>query len=383
MKRYRAAVLAIPLLGLAAGCTSGPGQKKADPEGGDRPALFKVASRQLSQLRIDRVHRSAWAAEVQTTGTVDWDGDHTTQVITQVGGPITRIVADLGRHVKVGDALLYVSSPDLAAAVSAYRKAANRLDLARRALDRNRDLLDHHVIAQKDLEASQADYHDAFTDVQTSLDALRIFGVSKADLEEARTQDVAIRPELAVRSPLAGVVVQRLVLPGQVVQAGSTACFVISDTATLWVQGHLHENELTSVHAGDRVDVRSAASAETFDGRVAYVGAMLDPATRTTPVRVVTANRGGLLKKDQFVDLVIHASARRDVLVVPTSAVLYTSENFPFVYREVQPGRFARAIVRLGAQRGEEFEVLSGLNDGDAIVAEGAVFLQFAESTER
>jgi cobalt-zinc-cadmium efflux system membrane fusion protein len=378
------AAIVVPVLLLVAGCSRAPDAGKAPASNGaDRPALFTVASAQLSQLRLMRVETAVWTTEVQTTGTVDWDQDHTTQAITQVSGPISRIVVDLGRRVAAGDPLLYVTSPDLAGAISSYRKAANRLDLARRTLDRSTDLLAHHVIAPKDLEASQADYNDAFTETQNDLQALRIFGVTAGEIDEAQRQNVPIRSEMAVRSPIGGVVVQKLVLPGQLVQAGATTCFFISDTTIVWVQGHLHDEDLASVRVGDPVDVRAQVAPASLGGTVSYVGAMLDPATRTTPVRVVTANRGGLLKKDQFVDLVVHTSARRSVLTVPTSAVLYTGENLPIVYRQVEPGRFARTPIRVGAQHDGRFEVLTGVREGDTIVAEGGVFLQFAETYER
>ncbi len=380
MKR---AIITLPVLLLVSACARGESQKAPAADPGDRPTYFTVAKQQLPEIGLTRVTPTSWVAEIRTTGTVDWDANRTTQVIAQVGGPISRIVVDLGSRVHTGDPLLYVSSPDLASAISNYRKAENRLALARRTLDRNRDLLAHRVIAQKDFEASEADYNDAFTEVQNDLQALRIFGVTSADIEEAQRQDVPVRSELAVRSPLDGTVVQKQVLPGQLVQAGSTPCFLISDMATVWVQGHLHDSELASVRVGDPVEVRGQASAEPFHGTVSYVGARLDPATRTPPVRVTTANRQGLLKKDQFVDLVIRTSVRRDVLTVPTSAVLYTDENFPFVYRQIEPGRFARAVIELGGQRGEVFEVRSGLHAGDTIVSRGGVFLQFAESYER
>jgi cobalt-zinc-cadmium efflux system membrane fusion protein len=373
----------VSVLLVAAGCRGGADEQKSPARTGERPAYFTIGERQLAQVGLARVAPTSWIAEIRTTGTVDWDADRTTQVITEVGGPIARIVVDLGRRVRKGDPLLYVSSPDLATAISAYRKAQNRLDLARRTMERNRDLLEHRVIAQKDFEASQADYNDAFTEVQADLQALRIFGVTDADIEEAQRQNVAIRPELAVRSPIDGVVVQKLVLPGQLIQAGSTLCFVISDTGTVWVQGHVHDNELAAVRVGDPVEVRSQAASTPFRGTVAYIGAAIDPATRTTPVRVTTRNTGGLLKKDQFVDLVVRTSSKRDVLTVPASAVLYTEENLPFVYRQVGGRRFERAVVQLGGQRGNEFEVLGGLHDGDTIVTKGGVFLQFAESFER
>lgn len=377
------AILVLPVLVLAAGCRPAPDPQPGTARGGDRPALLTVPRAQLPQLRLMPVEAATWTAEIQATGTVDWDADHTTQAITQVSGPISRIVVDLGRRVAAGDPLLYVSSPDLANAISGYRKAANRLDLAKRTLDRDADLLAHHVIAPKDLESAQADYNDASTDAQNSLQALQIFGITAREIDEAQRQNVPIRSELAVRSPIGGIVVQKLVLPGQLVQAGTTTCFLVSDTSTVWVQGHLHDGDLGSVKVGDPVDVREQGAPAPLRGRVSYIGAMLDPATRTTPVRIVTANPAGVLKKDQFVDLVVHTSSRREVLTVPTSAVLYTGENLPIVYRQVTPGRFARTPIQVGAQRDGRFEVLSGLRAGDTIVAEGGVFLQFAETDER
>jgi membrane fusion protein, heavy metal efflux system len=377
------AILVVPVLLLAAGCRPASDPRQAPAKGGDRSGLFTVAPAQLAELRLMPVGTATWTVEIPSTGTVDWDADHTTQAITQVSGPISRIVVDLGRRVAAGDPLLYVSSSDLASAISSYRKATNRLDLARRTLDRDTDLLAHHVIAPKDVEAAQADYNDASTEVQNDLQALRIFGITGRAIDDAQRQNVPIGSEMALRSPIGGVVVQKLVLPGQLVQAGATTCFFISNTSTVWVQGHLHDEDLGSVRVGDPVDVRAHGAPAPLHGTVSYIGAMLDPATRTTPVRVVTPNPGGVLKKDQFVDLVVHTSARREVLTVPTSAVLYTGENLPIVYRQVQPGRFARTPIQVGAQLGGRFEVLSGLHAGDIIVAEGGVFLQFAETDER
>ncbi len=121
-----------------------------------------------------------WQVAVHTTGTVDWDADHTTQAITQVNGPISRILVDLGTPVKKDEPLLYVSSPDVANAIAAYRKARNREAFNKRIVDRMKELLDRGAIAVKDYESSEADYNDATTDVQNSLQALRIFGITGA-----------------------------------------------------------------------------------------------------------------------------------------------------------------------------------------------------------
>jgi membrane fusion protein, heavy metal efflux system len=347
----------------------------------DEATLFKVPPNQLEHLKIVEVRKAAWSATVHTTGTVDWDADHTTQAITQVSGPISRLLVDLGTPVAVNQPLLYVSSPDVANAISTYRKARNHQDYAKRALDRSQDLLDHKVIAQKDFETAQQDFNDAGSDVENSLQALRIFGVTQQEVDDAQRQGVAINPQLAVRSPIAGVIVQKLVSPGLVIQAGMTACFTISDVSTVWVQGHIYDRDLESIRTGDVVEETNPSFKETFHGVVSYIGALVDPTTRTTSVRIVTRNPQGMLKKDMFVDAVIHTRSGRNVLSVPTSAILRNDENLPFVYVQAAPGQFAQRLVNLGAQQGDETEIISGAKEGEKLVAEGSVFLQFANST--
>jgi cobalt-zinc-cadmium efflux system membrane fusion protein len=345
---------------------------------GGQAGLFTVSAEQESHLKVVPVERASWFTTIHTTGTVDWDADRTTQAITQVNGPISRILVDLGSKVKAGDPLLFVSSPDVTNAISTYRKARNREALAKRIVDRNQELLARGAIAGKDLESSQADFNDANTDVENSLQALRIFGITASEIEKADTQGVAISPELAVRSPIEGVVVQKLVSPGQLIQAGTTACFAISDVSTVWVQGHIFDRDLPQVRPGNSVEESNPAFTRSFRGEVGYVGASVDPATRTTPVRIVTHNPGGLLKKDMFVDAAIRTGTRSNLLVVPVSALLHDEQNEPMVYVEAAPGKFAKRLVQLGEQRDSMVEIRGGLQPGERVVSEGGLFVQFA-----
>jgi cobalt-zinc-cadmium efflux system membrane fusion protein len=348
----------------------------------DEAALFEVPQKQLPHLKIVEVRKTSWAATVRTTATVDWDADHTTQAITQVNGPISKLLVDLGTRVTVNQPLLYVSSPDVATAISTLKKSRNRVDFSKRTLDRTKDLLEHKVVAQKDYEAAEQDYNDARAEVENNLQALKIFGVTEQEINEAQNQGVPINPQLAVRSPISGVIVQKLVTPGLVIQAGVTACFTISDNSTVWVQGHIYDRDLESVRVGDAVDETDSAFQRTFHGVVSYIEALIDPATRTTSVRIVTKNPDGLLKKDMFVDAVIHTRAGRSLLAVPTSAILRNDENLPFVYVQVAPGKFAQRLVNVGVEHGEETELVSGCNEGEKVVAQGSVFLQFANSNQ-
>jgi cobalt-zinc-cadmium efflux system membrane fusion protein len=119
-----------------------------------------------------------------------------------------------------------------------------------------------------------------------------------------------------------------------------------------------------------------------FRGEVEYIGSMLDAATRTTPVRIVTRNPGGVLKKDMFVDAVIHTRTQRNIIVVPVSAILHDAQNQPFVYVQVESGKFGQRLVTAGGQQDGQIEIVSGLAEGERVVSDGSLFLQFANSNE-
>jgi cobalt-zinc-cadmium efflux system membrane fusion protein len=145
----------------------------------------------------------------------------------------------------------------------------------------------------------------------------------------------------------------------------------------------VYDKDLVLVHVGDKVDERNASFPGAFHGVVSYIGDLIDPATRTTPVRIVTQNPDRLLKKDLYVDLVIHDKATRNVLTVPTTAVLYDEQNFPFVYVQVETGKFAQRHVKLGEQQDDSTEILDGLKAGEPVVSQGSVFLQFANTYQQ
>ena len=384
LKRFLTWVFPVILLGLSQpACHLLQKQEgKTEAASPPQPGMFTVSADQLSHLKTAVVGKAAWAAAVHTTGTVDWDANRTTQAITQVNGPISRILVDTGTPVKQGDPLLYVASPDLAAAVSTYRKAMNREAFTKRIVDRQKELLDQGAVAIKDYESSQADFNDARTDVQNALQSLRIFGITPQGISQAEEQGTAINTELAVRSPITGVIVQKLVSPGQVIQAGQTACFMVSDVSTVWVQGHVFDRDLPTVRIGDTVDQTNPALGRSFHGTISYIGSFLDPDTRTTPVRIVTQNPGGILKKDMFVEAVIHTGSQGNTIVVPVSAVLRDDKNEPIVYVQMEPGKFAQRQVAIAGQQRGLIAIASGLKVGETVVSDGGLFLQFAGSIQ-
>jgi membrane fusion protein, heavy metal efflux system len=376
-------IAALGLFQVACGELKKAESKPADESNASASAgFFTVPPDQLAHLKIAQVAKTSWGVAIHTTGTVDWDQDHTTQAITQVNGPIARILVDVGTPVQKDQPLLYVSSPDVANAIATYRKARNRERFNKTIIDRMKEMLDRGAVATKDYESSVADYNDAATDVQNSMQPLKIFGITAQEIDQAERQGTSINTELAVRSPISGVIVQKLISPGMLIQAGQTVCFQVSDTSTVWVQGHIFDRDLPSVRIGDRVEETNPSFNRGFVGTIAYVGSFVDPNTRTTPVRIVTANPGGMLKKDMFVDAVVHTSTANNILVVPVSAVLRDDKNEPIVYVQVEPGKFAQRSVATGPQQNGLVSVTSGLQEGEPIVSDGSLFLQFANAIQ-
>ena len=193
--------------------------------------------------------------------------------------------------------------------------------------------------------------------------------------------------QIQVPAPVAGQIVERLVGPGQLLQAGSTQCFTISDMSTVWILANVYEADLASVKVGDpvsvtTVDITTDAYPDIFHGKISYVADALDPTTRTLQARIVTENPGYKLKKDMYVTANVHAGALANALTVPDAAVLRDTENQPFVYVQVASNQFARRLVKIGDSQDGRTLIQEGLKEGEDVVGDGSLFLQFKNSLQ-
>ncbi len=339
-----------------------------------------LSDSQRARLTIVEVASSSFVPQLEVTGNVAFNGDHSTQVISQVSGPVTRILVQPGARVKEGDALAYVSSPDFATAIADYRKADAAWRNAKRIADRNEQLFAADALARTDLDQARSDLSAAAADLEASTQQLRALGVAQATIDAVRDGKETGVLQGTIRAPLSGTVVERLVTPGMVVEAGATVAFTVADLSTMWVFANVFESDLAAVRAGERADIYTGASATPLRGRVDYVAALVDPASKATAVRVVATNTPPLLKKDMLVRVVLHGLRETTGLLLPDAAVLRDAENLPFVFIAAGDGRFVRKHVELGSHLGNRYEIRSGLAIGDKVVADGAIFVDFSES---
>ena len=341
------------------------------------PNLFTVPANQMPHVQIVTVKPTA-VDRVQTlTGTVAYNAFHTTQVISQLSGPVLQILVSPGDQVRRGQPMLYASSPEYSQLRSAYLKARASYSVADKTFSRAQDLYNHHAISEKDLLDAESLKNQSHADLQASTQGLEILGIPQAESVEKSAS-----PKIPVLAPISGEVVERMVAPGQLVQAGSTQCFTISDLSSVWVLVNLYEHDLAFVHTGDEVEIKTEAYPNVFRGKISYLGASVDPTSRTLQARIVTDNPHHLLKKDMYVIAVVHSGKIQNVLTVPDSAVLRDTENEPYVYVAQSQNRFARRQVTIGQSAKGATQVQSGLKAGDQVVAEGALFLQFANSLQ-
>jgi cobalt-zinc-cadmium efflux system membrane fusion protein len=341
--------------------------------------LFSLPADQMARIQVYTVAQEPMARTLRLSGAVAYNGFKTTPVITQVGGPVSRIVVSPGEHVRAGQPLLYIASPDYSLMRSVYLKARAAFQLADRFYKRAQDLYMHGVIAQSDLEQAESTRTQAEADLQASEQAVRILGIQNPD--SLLTQ--AVSPEVALLSPLAAEVVERLCSPGQLLQAGMTQCFTLSDMSSVWVLVNIYQNDIASVHVGDEVTIDNESYPGVVRGKIEYVAPALDPTTRTLQARIEASNPGERLKKDMYVTAEVSAGVIANALMVPDASVLRDSENMPYVYLQTGANQFARRMVTLGDSQSGRTRVLTGLQARDKIVGDGSLFLQFQNSLQR
>ena len=367
--------------GFVAACSSpdASGHQLGDTSLGPKPSNLTVTADQRQRIHLVVVKTVAFRPTVEATGNVAFNGDHSTQVLSPVSGPAVRVIAEPGQLVHKGDPLADVSSPDFAAAVATYRKAETAFRNAKRIYAQDSALFKNDALARTELEQAQSDLASADADVGAAIEGMRSLGVDEDQIQAVRdgkkTSIAAV-----VRAPIDGTIVEKLISQGQLLAAGTTPCYTIADLSTMWVLANVFANDLGDVSVGQPADVITDNAHGPLHGRVDYIASLADPGTKAVQVRVLVPNTGRALRRDMFVRVEIKSNTEHRAILSPVSAVMRDEQNLPYVFVTAPGNSFARRKITLGNRVGDSYEILSGLVDGDQVVADGALFLQFAET---
>jgi cobalt-zinc-cadmium efflux system membrane fusion protein len=341
--------------------------------------LFSVPADQMAHVQVVAVEQGRLTRTLRLSGAVEYNDFKTTPVITQVGGPVSRVVVAPGEHVHAGQALLYIASPDYSLMRAAYIKARDAFQLADKAYVRAKDLYAHGAIATADLEQAESNRTQAQSDFESSADGIRILGI-------ADPETIVVKPptaEIPLYSPVAGEVVDRECSVGQLLAAGATQCFTLSDMSSVWILVNVYQKDVAYVHVGDAVTINNESYPDAVHGKIQYISPALDPTTRTLQARIEAPNPGERLKKEMYVTAEVQAGVIADALLVPNSSVLRDDQNMPYVYLETANGQFGKRSVTLGDVQEGKTQILTGLQANDRVVGDGSLFLQFQNSLQR
>jgi cobalt-zinc-cadmium efflux system membrane fusion protein len=316
------------------------------------------------------------SAAISVPATVTSNAYRDTKVNALVGGLVRQVHVELGAAVERGQPLAIVFSAELAEAQMKYLSMGAMLDADHRKLERTRKLFELGAASRQELEEVTAVHAGHASEAAAARQRLLLLGLSGEQL--ARLQDASqVVSEVTASAPSRGVVIGRSVNPGQVVMAGQDL-FVVADLGTVWVLGDVYEKDIPSVRVGAEATVTVPFGGRgPVRGRIAYIDPRVDPATRTTKVRVEVPNPDGTLRLGMFVTVSFQIGTGGRMMLVPRAAVQPVGDrSVVYVPAGENEPRFLEHPVKLGQVMGDLVQVLEGLSPGQSVVTEGSFLLR-------
>ena len=286
------------------------------------------------------------------------------KILPPLIGRISSLNKRLGDPVKAGDILYTLDSAELAQAVSEVEKAKASLIFSQETLIRQQKLSLSSIAARRDLQQAQNDYDQAVSELQRANARLKVLKVEPTDIKDHL---------LIVRSPISGSVTELNAAIGGYWNDATAALMTVSDLSTVYVTANSQEKNLKHLYTGQDVDITLDAYPQHFRSKINYIGALLDPDTRTVPVRMLIDNKSGFLKPNMFGRAKFLSQPHKRI-VLPLTAIIQRGFD-SVVFVEVAPWQFETRLIKLGPQFKERVEVISGLKNNERVVRKGGIIL--------
>jgi membrane fusion protein, heavy metal efflux system len=375
-----------PKVAIAATDTGPPSAEAANraSDSGRSTDSLELTEKQRETVKVEAVMERAFPIEKQSVGSIDFNEDMTLQVFTPYQGRIIRLFAEVGDDVKKGQTLFTIDSPDLLQAESTLIAAAGVLELTSRNLARLKELYQSRAVSQKDLDQAVSDQQTAEGNLRAARDAVRIFGKVDADIDGIVARRLA-DPTLIVPSPIDGRITARNAAPGLFVQpGGAPAPFSVANVSTMWMLANVAESDSPALHVGQELTVNVAAFPDkVFEGRISTVGSIVDPNTRRVLVRSEIADPRHELRAGMFANFVIRTGDPIRSAGVPLDGVVREGDGTMTVWVTTDRRRFTKRTVKIGLERDGYRQILEGLQPGELVATDGAIFLSNMLATAR
>lgn len=331
----------------------------------------------LAQLQTDRVViRPIRMTLKAQAGKILANDNRLAHLSARVPGRIVAVFANLGDRVKEGDQLLLLDSPAYGEAQLEYRKARTMLSVTEKSLERATALLDRGAIGVGEQQRRNADYENARADLHEAEEKLHLLGMTEREIQRlaAKTLPHAEVAQVSLRAPFRGEVIERNATIGEVIDPNKTL-FTVADLSTVWVRADFPEQQAGRLRTGLTIELRVSAYPDAiFQGAITYVGAVIDPTTRTLTARAEVSNADRRLRPEMFAEVTV-VTDEQSVMTVPRTAVQQVgSRTVVFLIRGAR--KFESREVRLGQASAEQIQVVSGLAVDDEVVTQGSYALK-------
>lgn len=364
-------LLLILALFVASGCKEKP-PTSATARPADDPALIRPAPPVAAQLTIEAVSEQPARQVLRIPGGIGLNETHVARIGSNVTGRITEVHALRGQPVKNGAVLATVRSNELGEGQFMLLKAKADTELLERAAQRAKQLFEADVISEAELQRRNNELRIAKAQLRSAQNQLRVLGMSDPEIRDVLATG-EIHSEFSVQSTLAGIVVDRRVTRGQVVQPADEL-FTVADLSSVWVVAEVPEQESSALTVGQQVKILiPALGGDPIEARLIYVSATVDPEKRTVLVRSELANPKGIYKPQMLATVLIESAPVRSLMISEEAVIREDGKEFVFV--EAGTGGFRLVPVELGPEWQRLRSVKSGLAAGQRIVTRGAFHL--------
>lgn len=361
----------LALLLVLGGC-GGPAPEQQPPKAAPDAMAITASPELLAELKTGEPRLTSVTGTLRVSGRVEADETRLARVSSPVTGRVIELDVVEGQRVRRGQLIAIIRSTELANAQSNYLKAYSQRQLALRAVDRAKRLLDAGVIGEAELQRRDGELVQAAAELSASRDELRVLGMTDeavAKLQESRVVNAVSQ----VVASIDGTVMERPVTLGQVVQAAESIC-ILADLSNVWLVADVPEQTAGTLAAGKAVEAEIAAlPGETIRGQLTFVSAIVNPETRTVRARMDLPNPNARYKPAMLATLTLQDLAETQY-VIPATAVVREG-NGEFIFVQVGDNRFLLRKVTLGGEYGNVRVLLDGLQEGEKIVLDGAFHL--------
>ncbi len=349
---------------------------KSSGQSGQGDETVDLSEKQAASIRVGAVELRDFEVFKTSVGTIDFNENMLVQVFSQYPGKILKAFYNVGDDVKQGDILFTIDSPDLLQAESTLLAAAGVLELQKKVLARATGLLKQGGMAQKDVDQATSDEQTAEGNFKAAKNAVRIFGKTDAEIDKILA-DRRIDSTLVVASPISGRVVSRNAAPGFLTQPGTApAPFSVADISTMWMIANVIETDAPAYRVGQPVDVTVPAYPDkVFKGHVTALGSIIDPNTRRQLVRSEVEDPDHLLRSGMYASFVTRVEGPVRSAAVPADGVVREGDGTMTVWVTSDSRHFTKRTVSIGLRENGWLQILDGLQPGEIVVTEGAVFL--------